>query len=111
MHEQLALPSASGDLIDLYLSDTNQIEVPKYIWKIVHNPQKQSAIVFITLNNPYATRNEVRDFCTNICEEAGITTKKFREIKKGYTNCCAFDEFSRTISPININVRSLLKLK
>lgn len=109
-YDQLALPSESGDLIPLYLSDTNQIEVPKYIWKIVHNQRTQSAIVFVTLNNPHANKREVNELCPNICSRAGINKIQFNTIKKGFTVCCEYNTFSRIIPSFQLSVRNLLIL-
>lgn len=108
---QLELPSADGDLVPLYLSPTNHIEVPEYVWKIVHNPRTQAAIVFITLNNPHANRREHQLLCPDVCEAAGINDRNFRTVKKGLSYCCTYEAFSRIITTIDLNVRNLLTLR
>lgn len=108
---QLELPSVSGDLVPLYMSSTDQIEVPKYLWKIVQNPRTHAAIVFITLNNPHASRREHQPLCPDVCAEAGIIDNSFHTVKKGLSYCCTYESFSRIVSTIDVSVRNLLTLK
>lgn len=109
-YDQLELPSESGNLVPLFLSDTNQIEVPKYLWKIVHNPRTQSAIVFITLNNPYANKREVSEICPSVCGQANISDNKFNTVKKGLSYCCEYHTFARIVPSLQLNVRNLMTL-
>lgn len=107
---QLALSSADGDLVPLYMSTTKQIEVPKYTWKIVHNPRTQAAIVFITLNNPFSSRRENEPLCPDVCEMAGVNYKNFNTAKKGFTICCTYEAFSQIVSTIDLKARNILTL-
>lgn len=107
----LQLPSADGDLVPLYLSTSEQIEVPEYMWKIVHNPHTQSAIVFITLNNPYADRRDHPPMCPDVCEQAGINDRNFNTVKKGLSYCCTYETFSRIVTAIDLNARHLLAFR
>lgn len=109
--DQLALSSSSGDIVPLYIAPQLQIEVPKYLWKIVYNSRKQSAIVFVKLNNPYTNKRETDYLCENICEEAGIERSHFGTFKRGFTYCCSYQSFLRVVSTIELNVRNLLTLK
>lgn len=96
VYGQLSLPSDSGDLIPLYLSESNQIEVPEYFWKVVLNKQKSAAIVFVTMNNPFAKQSDVRQLCTNVCRDGGYSfTQKARN---GFTYCCSYEDFARKVS-------------
>lgn len=108
---QLELPSANGDLVPLYLSTTEQIEVPKYLWKIVHNPKTHAAIVFITLNNPHTNRREHQPLCPDVCTEAGINVRNFNTVKKGLSYCCTYETFSQIVSTIDLSARNLLTLR
>lgn len=108
VYRQLALPSSDGDLVLLYLSDANQIEVPEYLWKIVYNPQKNAAIVFITMNNPFVRRSDVRELCPDVCNQSGITFSQ--SARRGFTQCCTYEDFSRILSPHPLHVNRLLVL-
>lgn len=108
-YRQLTLPSADGDLVHLYMSDTNQIEVPEYVWKIVHNPRTHAAIVFITSNNPFARRSDIQELCPDVCRQSGIEFSQ--TARRGFTQCCSYDDFSRILSPHPLNVNRLLVLQ
>lgn len=95
-YRQLSLISSGGDSVPLYLSNTQQIEVPEYLWKVVHHARRQSAIVFITLNNPFARRADVRELCPDVCTQAGIEFTQ--SARRGFTYCCSLNDFSRVIS-------------
>lgn len=107
-HGQLTLASSNGDLVPLYLSETDQIEVPEYLWKIVHNPETHAAIVLITMNNPFARRSDVRVLCTDVCQQSGITFTQ--NARRGFTYCCTYEDFSRQLSPHSLRVSRLLVL-
>lgn len=108
-HGQLALPSSSGDLVPLYLSETDQIEVPEYLWKIVHNPRTNAAIVFITYNSPFARRSDVRELCPDVCQQSGITFTQ--NARRGFTYCCSYTDFARKMSPHPLRADRLLVLR
>lgn len=108
-HGQLALSSSSGDLIPLYLSETEQIEVPEYLWKIVHNPSTSAAIVFITMNNPFARRSDVHELCEDICQQSGISFQQ--NARRGLTYCCSYDDFARRVSVRSLRANRLLVLQ
>lgn len=110
---QLALPSSDGDLVPLYLSESNQIEVPEYLWKVVYNPHRSAAIVFITMNNPFAARrSDIRALCPDVCEQSGISFSQ-QTARRGFTYCCSYDAFAQYI-PMHIpplRVNHLLALR
>lgn len=108
-HGQLALPASSGDLVPLYLSETDQIQVPEYLWKIVHNPHTNAAIVFITINNPYARRSDVQPLCPDVCNEGGVTFTQ--SARRGFTYCCTYSDFARQLSPVSLKANRLLILQ
>lgn len=93
---QLKLPSSDGSLVPLYLSETEQIEVPEYLWKIVHNPHSSAAIVFIISNNPFVRQSDVRKLCNDVCRQSGINFSQ--SARRGYTYCCTYEDFSRSVS-------------
>ncbi|XP_031626491.1 uncharacterized protein LOC116342852 [Contarinia nasturtii] len=96
VYGQLALASSSGDSVPLYLSETNQIEVPEYLWKIVHNSRTNAAIVFITSNNPFAKQSDVRHLCSDVCQEGGISFTQ--TARRGFTYCCTYEDFARRVA-------------
>ncbi|XP_055680147.1 uncharacterized protein LOC129788145 [Lutzomyia longipalpis] len=77
------------------LSDKNRFHVPKYYFRILLDDTTKSSIVFVTQNNPYSTTPTT--VCTNVCNEAGFRYSQFTDYNKGYTICCKFDEFVKSI--------------
>lgn len=111
-YEILQIPNDIGDLVALYLSDNQLIQIPKWTWKIIRSKKRDSAIVFITLNDPFANRNEIDEFCPNVCKEAGILTRDtFEVIAKGYTFCCNLTDFRKNVNtvPLSLKAKTLLK--
>ncbi|XP_037955035.1 uncharacterized protein LOC119684949 isoform X2 [Teleopsis dalmanni] len=89
----LQLPTTSNTLVSIYLDATNKIEAPKYYFKVVKREATNSAIVFITLNNPFATTGDIDEFCTNVCQRAGTNVAEFTDLTRGYTFCCELEDF------------------
>ncbi|GAB0095072.1 hypothetical protein DMENIID0001_104050 [Sergentomyia squamirostris] len=75
------------------LSGRNRFVVPNYFWRVLLDADSSSAIVFVTLNNPYATVRP--DPCTNVCRDANIIEPDFTNFGLGYTVCCRYADFIR----------------
>ncbi|KAJ6648590.1 hypothetical protein Bhyg_03820 [Pseudolycoriella hygida] len=97
MYEILKLENSRGELEMMYLSANGKYPVPKWLWKIVKNTSTNSAIVFITLNDPYRSVDEVEEFCPNVCAKASVDTKHFKTMTQGYTFCCDLTDFRQVI--------------
>lgn len=114
VYMQLKLKNLINDKdIPLYLSDNEKIPVPQWMWKILKNDAASSAIVFITLNNPFATANEIQEFCTNVCDRAFLSRKQLQNPRKGYTFCCELSEFKSIVKtlPTSLNARNLIRIE
>lgn len=98
VYDNLKLKNAAGKLKSMYLTADEKYKVPKWIWKIIKNAATNSAIVMITLNDPFARENEVVEFCTNVCDEAFLNSKHFTTMRKGYTFCCSVSDFRRVVT-------------
>lgn len=113
VHDVLRVIDANGDEQPLYLADGDLITVPKWTWKVVLNQRSGNGIVFITLNNPFVDRSDVREFCPNVCKSAGFDDKHFDNFRKGYTFCCSVAEFKQVVNvlPRSANAKGLLKAR
>ncbi|KAM7344138.1 salivary protein Tsal1-like [Cochliomyia hominivorax] len=107
----LELPKKNGDLVKIYLDKTKKIEAPKYYYKILMHKPSDSAIVFVTVNNPYIEDGADEEICTNVCEETGILHANFPDVTKGYTFCCELNEFKKLVDslPEEVQGNNLLK--
>lgn len=74
------------------------LPVPKYFWKVVHNPVDNTAIALITINNPHMTLVKKEDiFCPDVCNQVLWIYWDVSNIRNGYTFCCAVRDFSRVV--------------
>lgn len=97
VHDTLKLKNSIGELKSMYLTADEKYEVPKWMWKVIKNTSTDSAIVFITLNDPFGSEGEVEEFCTNVCDRANVESTQFKTMKKGYTFCCDLMDFRRVV--------------
>lgn len=93
-YEVLTLANVNGVQKPIYLAqDTNNnnvLPVPKYYWKVVHDPATNKATAFIGINNPHLSSVSGADvFCSDVCSQIGWMswTNRF-DIPKGYMFCC-----------------------
>lgn len=75
--------------------DSDGLEVPKWSWKVVKDETSNSAMAFVTLNNPFAS--SITNICNDLCDEHGWDWKDRKVFVKGYTICCAIDELQNVI--------------
>lgn len=109
--ETLSLPNRLGQPVEIFLDSNHKINVPKWFWKVIKNERLDAGIVMITLNNPFAKRDEIVEFCPNVCKRASLTSKHFEIIKKGYTFCCEVNAFKNVVHdlPRNFTAPNLLE--
>uniref|UniRef100_A0A182FLR6 DNA/RNA non-specific endonuclease domain-containing protein n=2 Tax=Anopheles albimanus TaxID=7167 RepID=A0A182FLR6_ANOAL len=99
-YDVLTLPHVNGTMIPITLS-TSGIEVPKWTWKILKSSATNSAIAFVTSNNPYRTTIDEDEFlCPDICKNTGWYTPSFDIFPKGFTYCCTVNSLNATIKYI-----------
>ncbi|KAM7344139.1 salivary protein Tsal1-like [Cochliomyia hominivorax] len=94
--DTLELRKKHGGFVKIYLDKTKKIEAPKYFYKILMHKKSDSAIVFVTVNNPYI-EDAAKEICTNVCKESGILHANFPDVTKGYTFCCELNEFKKLV--------------
>lgn len=97
----LQLESENGTKRKIYLRDTKHaraIPVPKVLFSLVYDKIKKSAIVILTINNPYI-RELDRDshLCNDICQEIGFDFRNRENFEKGYSYCCNYEDAKKTI--------------
>lgn len=81
----------------MYLHENKKIIVPQYFYKIIVDERAESAIVFVTSNNPFLHRVAVRPLCEDVCERSGVNMKQFTDTRKGYTFCCDYNSFMQQV--------------
>lgn len=94
----LTLADVHGQQKPITLSD-GKIPVPKYYWKVIHDPASGKATAVIGINNPYLTVITGADvFCPDVCNQ--VTWIKFERTRlaNGYTFCCTVQSLRKIIS-------------
>jgi hypothetical protein len=101
-YDVATLPNVNGNETELYLyvdSNNNKaIPVPKFYWKAVYDPKSQAGVVFVGINNPYVSHPQ-GDYliCNDVCSKISWVTWDQKNIEKGYSYCCEFDDFRSTV--------------
>lgn len=85
--------------------------VPKFIYKLIIDTTTKDGIVFVTLNDPYNKNPASENLCKDRCAEANINEPDFKNVEKGYTICCNYQEFRKKVRtlPADLEVNGLLK--
>lgn len=107
---QLQLLSSDGDEVPIYLSDANKLEVPEYLFKVVYNPIRRTAIVFVTSTNPFSSQKKFQPLCEDVCAAANVTFEQ-RKLDAGRTICCAYGDFARIVRFNSLHVVGLLQME
>ena len=101
--EVLELADIDGDMQPIYLSNDSEgyaiIPVPKYYWKVVHDPIAKAATAFVGINNPHLAEVTAEDiFCKDVCGKLTewIDERRF-EIDSGYMFCCSLSDLKKVV--------------
>uniref|UniRef100_A0A2M3ZZ76 Putative deoxyribonuclease i n=2 Tax=Anopheles triannulatus TaxID=58253 RepID=A0A2M3ZZ76_9DIPT len=108
VHDVLQLPNIEGQQVTLSLSENGLVEIPKWLWKVVIHEPSNSAVVFITLNNPFVNASET--LCENICSLHGWHQQEYLDYRKGFTVCCRLIDARKAIPslPLTSNTSKVL---
>uniref|UniRef100_A0A182SQL2 DNA/RNA non-specific endonuclease domain-containing protein n=1 Tax=Anopheles maculatus TaxID=74869 RepID=A0A182SQL2_9DIPT len=100
--DTLTLPHANGTQVPITLN-VNGIIAPKWTWKIIKSPSTNSAIAFITNNDPYRTSILPSELlCSDICQEYGWYNASFETFAKGFTYCCSVQSLVAKVDSVPI---------
>lgn len=131
----LALRDCTGKFVDIYLKidngtrnnctgngpypkpdiNTSTLPVPLYYYKIVLTIDGRG-VVFIGLNNPHATRDDIRsgkyDLCLNVSHKIGWMNNRWNntDIFSGYSYACDVNSFVKVVDhlPASVKAKTLL---
>lgn len=98
------LPNKSGVQTPLYLAkDSNNnglIPVPKIYFRVVIQPATKKGIVFVGVNNPHLTLDEIKKdyiFCNDVSDKVTYINWKKTDITAGYSYACEVADFLKTV--------------
>lgn len=105
----------NGNFQPLFLVPDNnnpRIPVPKFYYKVVYEPRTTSAIVFIGVNNPYATWQEINNeyiICNDIGNQVNWINWDRDRLSLGFSYACHWNDFIRVVDHLpNLRVTQLL---
>lgn len=65
----LRLPNEQGDMTEIFLDSTGKIPVPKFFYKVVIDPLAQKGVVFVSVNNPYVSVDDINSSEYELCND------------------------------------------
>lgn len=89
----------------IYLSVNNserKVPVPKVYYKVVINAKSRSGIVFIGINNPYATLQDIQKdytYCQNVMDKVTYIPWS-KNLLMGYLYACSVNDFVKAIGDL-----------
>lgn len=99
----MTLADVNGLQQPIYLAkDSNNnyvIPVPKYYWKVIHDPVSNTATAVVGINNPHLGMVTGADvLCDDVCSQITWAPLSNRlDITKGYTFCCTVQSLRNAI--------------
>ena len=95
----LTLADIQGRQKPITLAANGKIPVPKYYWKVIHDPANGKATAVIGINNPYlATVTGADVFCPDVCNQMKWIKFERTRMASGYTFCCTVQSLRKIIS-------------
>ncbi|XP_063366378.1 hemicentin-2-like [Cydia amplana] len=96
----LELPDAYSRQKNVVLhSRGKDVQVPRYLWKIVQDPTTETSLVIIQVNVPDLKLAEAHSYqlCKDICKNAEwmVQYRHWRNVHHGFTYCCSLADFER----------------
>lgn len=94
----MTLADVHGQQKPIYLAG-QLIPVPKYFWKVIHDPKTKKATAVVGMNNPHITTVTGADiFCPDVCNQVPWIKFDRTKIASGYTFCCSVRSLHNVIS-------------
>lgn len=72
------------------------LPVPKYFWKVVHDPSKDEAAAFLGLNDVHS-EDVVTYLCENRCQDLTWIHFEVEEEDHGHLTCCSAEDLKKLI--------------
>ena len=106
----LKLPDINGKLKEIYFEpDTLQLRVPDTIWKLVVNPDDNSCVVLLSVNNAFI-ESPPETICADITKTSGWPSLQDNYMK-GYIYICDYASFKKAVPYVpDFACGSVLKL-
>lgn len=101
----MTMEDFNGNQQEIYLYEDDKMEkhlpIPRYFYKILYDRQKSSGIVFISINNPFLTIEEINSdyiLCNDVSNKVKWLRWKPYDLTLGYSYACDIMEFTKIIN-------------
>lgn len=105
-HGIVTYKDVNGVQQKIYLSSTNdsqKVPVPKIYYKLIIDTRNKAGIVFIGVNNPYASEEEIQKdyvYCRNVMDKVNYIPWYKNKLSMGYLYACSVKEFAKAIGDL-----------
>lgn len=112
----LTFDDVNGEPQEIYLATNGtdqRIPVPKIFYKVVIDEKENAGIVFVGVNNPYATMDEIQKdyvYCDNVMDQVDYIPWNTRRLQMGYLYACSVSDFMTRFADHFPGVKSVHKL-
>ncbi|KAH8370850.1 hypothetical protein KR093_005216, partial [Drosophila rubida] len=102
-----SLPNAAGQQTPIYLdAETEQLPVPRLVYRVVIDQLSRKGIVLVVVNNPHASLAEIlQDYV--VCEDVGAQLNwldwQKTQLLQGYAYACAVDDFTAVVKDLPLD--------
>lgn len=97
----LRLKDAFGEPHELYLDHhSKRIPVPKIFYKVAIEHSLKAGIVFIGVNHPYVTHDEIKmdfTYCNDVSDRVDYIPWNRQSIRVGYSYACEVADFAKRV--------------
>nr|XP_040570009.1 uncharacterized protein LOC121119415 [Lepeophtheirus salmonis] len=81
----------------IFLLEKKFIPVPRYFWKVLHDPARKKAVAFVGYNN-VLRKTSPKPICTDVCDQIPWVDWERESLFKGYMYCCKVEDLNKAIS-------------
>jgi len=93
----IELKDVRGDMVPIYLYNRDQLPVPRYYWKILHDPVNARGVAVIGINNPHLEEEPTEPElipCPPLASHPLLAMSEPHNIKYGYMFACRVEDWA-----------------
>lgn len=112
IYDRMTMEDIHGVQQPIYLVPERQaLLVPKYFWKIVHDPLSNKGVAFVGLNDPFIQSiTDNLKICTDITDQIDWLKWSPKNITAGVSYACTVNELQNRVPEVPVlHVTGLLK--
>ena len=97
----IELKDVDGKMVPIYLYNKSQVPVPRYYWKILHDPVSESGVGVVGINNPHL--DSVSDdmiLCPPVTDHPLLTMDDPDNIVDGFMFVCTVEDLAKAVPEV-----------